>query len=184
MFQAGVAIVEREAPIESLVNLHFGTGEAEAARLLGDLEATAFPLHDVVVADGALVHQAADTVEAFRSSTPGGFPVAGLPGKTAVVVSDEGAQHGVGGVDVGSLGQPQFAGEAILQHAPETLDAAFGLRAVGGDEGDAQLFQGATELGGLAFSSELFFDRPAVVVADEDATMIAVKSQGHAVAAQ
>ncbi len=39
MFQAGVAIVERDAPVESLIDLHFGTGEAEAARLLGDLEA-------------------------------------------------------------------------------------------------------------------------------------------------
>src|SRR6266852_446152 len=96
MFQAGVAIVEREAR-ESLVNLHFGTGEAEAARLLGDLEAAAFPLHDVVVADHALVHQAADTVEAFRSSPPRGFPFARLPSETAIVVSDELAQHGIGG---------------------------------------------------------------------------------------
>src|SRR5260370_40541772 len=83
MFQAGVAIVERDAPVEGLVDLHFGTGEAEAARLLGDLEATAFPLHDVVVADHALVHQAADTVEVFRSGTPRGFPFARLPSETA-----------------------------------------------------------------------------------------------------
>src|SRR5260370_11487281 len=88
MFQAGVAIVERDAPVEGLVDLHFGTGEAEAARLLGDLEATAFPLHDVVVADHALVHQAADTVEAFRSGTPRGFPFARLPSETAGVCGD------------------------------------------------------------------------------------------------
>ena len=82
------------------------------------------------------------------------------------------------------MSQAEFAGEAILQHAPEALDAAFGLRTVGGDEGDAELFQSAAELGGLAFSGELFFDRPGVVVAHEDAAVIAVKSQGHAVAAQ
>src|SRR5260370_9300283 len=95
MFQAGVAIGERDAPVEGLVDLHFGTGEAEAARLLGDLEATAFPLHDVVVADHALVHQAADTVEAFRSGTPRGFPFARLPSETAVVVRDGPLQPGI-----------------------------------------------------------------------------------------
>src|ERR1700704_2425917 len=118
MWQAGVAIVERDAPVESLVDLHFGTGEAETTRLLGDLEATAFPLHDVVVADHALVHQAADTVEALRSGTPRSFPFARLPSKTAVVVGDELVQHGIGGVQVHGSGQTQFAGEAILQHAP------------------------------------------------------------------
>src|SRR5713226_7424935 len=184
MFQAGVAIVERDAPVESLIDLHFGTGEAEAARLLGDLEAAALPLHDVVVADDALMHEAADAVETFRSRTPSGCVFARLPGEAAVVVGDEFAQHSVGGVDVGCLGKTQFAGEAILQHAPETLDTAFGLRAVGGDEGDAQLLQCAAELRRLAFSSELFFHRPAVVIADEDAAVIPVKSQRHTVAAQ
>ncbi len=47
------------------------------------------------------------------------------------------------------FGEPQFAGEAILQHTPETLDAPFGLRAVGGNEGDAELCQGPAELRGL-----------------------------------
>ena len=51
VLQAGVAVVERDAPIESLIEVDFGSGKAEAAGLLGDLEALAFPLHDVVVAD-------------------------------------------------------------------------------------------------------------------------------------
>ena len=37
MFQAGVAIVEREAPVESLIEVHFGSGKAEALALLRDL---------------------------------------------------------------------------------------------------------------------------------------------------
>ena len=82
------------------------------------------------------------------------------------------------------MGQPQFTAEAILQHSPEALDAALGLRAVGGDEGDPQLCQGPAELGGLAFTGELFFDGPTVVIADEDAAVISVKSEGHAVATQ
>ncbi len=184
MVQASVAVVEGDAAIERLVDVHFGAGEAEAAGLLGDLEAAAFPLHDVVVADGAFMHEAADAREIFWSRPPrsGGFTR--LPGESAIVIGDELAQHGVGRVEVLSTSQAEFAAQAILQQAPEAFDAAFGLRAIGGDEGDAQLFQGAAELGGLALASELFFDRPGVVIAHEDAAVIAVKSQGHAEAAQ
>ena len=46
------------------------------------------------------------------------------------------------------------------------------------------MFQGAAELRRLAFSRKLFFDGPVVVIADEDATVIAIKSQRHAEAAQ
>jgi hypothetical protein len=184
MLEAGFAVVERDTAIKSLVDLHFGASEAETASLLGDLEAASFPLHDVVVADDAFVHETADALETFRSRAPGGCVFAGLLGERAVVVGDEFAQHGVGSVAVRSLGQTQFAGEAILPYAPETLDAGFGLRTVGGDEGDAELLQSATELRGLAFSRALLFERPDVVVADEDAAVIAVESQGHAEARQ
>src|SRR5258706_7539193 len=86
MFQAGVAIVERDAPIEGLIDLYFGASEAEPACLLGNLEASALPLHDVVVTNHALVHQAADTIEDLRSSTPRGFFFARQPSETAAVV--------------------------------------------------------------------------------------------------
>jgi hypothetical protein len=59
-----------------------------------------------------------------------------------------------------------------LQHTPKALDAAFGLWAVGGDKGDAELFEGAAELRGLAFSNELFFGGPEIVVANEDGAVI------------
>src|SRR5712664_3676213 len=107
MFQAGVAIVERDAPIEGLIDLYFGASEAEPACLLGNLEASALPLHDVVVTNHALVHQAADTIEDLRSSTPRGFFFARLPSETAVVVGDELTQHGIGGVQVHGSGQTQ-----------------------------------------------------------------------------
>jgi hypothetical protein len=123
-------------------------------------------------------------VRGFWEPAAGGFHFAGLTDEPVVVVGDELAQHGVSSVDVGRLGQSQFAGEAILQHTQETFDAAFGLRAVGGEEGDAELFQCAAELGGLAFSGELFFDGPVIVVADEDSAVVAVNSQQHTAAAQ
>src|SRR5450755_2876029 len=130
------------------------------------------------------MHEAADAVEAFRSFAPGGGDFARLPCEAAGVVGDKLAQNGIGRIEVHRLGQAQFAGEALLQHAPETFDAAFGLRTSGGDESDAELLQRATELRGLAFSSELFLDGPAVVIADEDAAVISVESQRHAEAPQ
>ena len=129
MVEASVAVVKRDAAIEGLIDVDFGLGEAEATGLLGDLEAAAFPLDDVVVADGAFLDEAADTVKALGSLPPGGFHFTGFTGETAVVVSDESTQDDIGGVEVHGFGQPQFAGEAILQHAPETLDAACGLLA-------------------------------------------------------
>src|SRR6202451_4858374 len=167
MLQASVAVVERKAPVEVLVDLHLGPREAEAACLLGDLEATPLPLHDIVVADDAFVHEAADPFETFWNGPPGGLHFARRSGETAIVISDELAQYGVSRVDVVCFSQAQFAGETVLEHAPEAFDAAFGLRAASRNEGDAELLEGATELGGLAFSGELFFDRPVVVVQDE-----------------
>ena len=71
-----------------------------------------------------------------------------------------------------------------MQHAPETFDAAFGLGRLRGDKSDAQLSQGAAELGGLALAGEFFLDGPVIVVANEDAAAIAVEGGGHAEAAE
>ena len=46
------------------------------------------------------------------------------------------------------------------------------------------MIEGAAELGGLTFSGELFLERPEVVVAHEDAAVIAKQSQRCAVAAE
>ncbi len=184
VLQAGVAVVERDAPVESLIEMDFGSGKAEALALLGDLKALALPLHDVVVADHALVDEAADAIEIFRRGAPGGLGFARAAGEAAIVVGEENAQDGVGGVQIAGVSQTEFAAQAILKHAPEAFDAAFGLRTAGGDESDAELFEGTAELGGLTFSGEFFFDGPEVVVAHEDAAVIAVEGEGSAVAAQ
>ena len=73
VLQAGVAVEERDAPVESLIELDFGSGKAETLTLLRDLKTLAFPLHDVVVADHAFVDEAADAVEIFRGGTPCGL---------------------------------------------------------------------------------------------------------------
>ena len=110
--------------------------------------------------------------------------MAGSASEAAVVVGDEAGQDAIGRVDVASSRQTEFAGEAVLEHAPEAFDAAFGLRALGGDEGDAELFKSAAELSGVALAGELFVERPVIVVAGEDAAAIAVEGDGDAEAAQ
>ncbi|MCU1297495.1 MAG: hypothetical protein JWO91_1773 [Acidobacteriaceae bacterium] len=184
VLQADIAVIKRNAPVESLIEVDFGAGEAEALSLLGDLETPALPLDDVVVADYALMNETADAIQILRGGAPCGLHVAGVAGEATVVVCHENAQPGIGGVQIAGLGQAEFAGEAILQHAPEAFDAAFGLRTAGGDEGDTELLQGAAELGGLTFSGEFFFPRPELVVTHEDAAVISVKGEGSAVAAQ
>ena len=49
---------------------------------------------------------------------------------------------------------------------------------------DAELSEGAAELGGLTLAGELFFEGPVGIVADEDSAAIAVESQGDAAAAE
>src|SRR5258708_31131844 len=128
MFQAGVAIVERDALIEGLIDLYFGASEAEPACLLGNLEASALPLHDVVVTNHALVHQAADTIEDLRSSTPRGFFFARLPSETAVVVGAELSQHGIGGVPGPGSCPAHVPCLALFQYPPPTPHATLSPR--------------------------------------------------------
>src|SRR6516162_3798004 len=89
MLQARVAVIKREASIERLVDLHFGPSEAATTRLLGNLEATTVPLHDIVIADDAFVDETSDPLETFRGRTPGGLLFARLSGEASVVIHDE-----------------------------------------------------------------------------------------------
>jgi hypothetical protein len=182
--QFGVAVVDGDASGQVLDELHSGTGEAEPPRLRRDLEATTVPLHDVIIADDAFVDEAADAIQLARCWAPGLFRLGRGAAEAAVVVGQEAAQDVVGGEQIGGSGQAQLAAQAILEDAPEPLDAALGLRALGGDEGDPELLERPAELGGLLASGQLLFHRPVVVVAHEDARAVAVDAEGHPVAAQ
>src|ERR1700740_409137 len=113
MVEPSVAVVERNAAVERLTDVHFGSGEAEAARLRMDLNSAAVPLHDVVVADDALVSKAADALDIFRSGAPGFGAVAGGASEAAVVVGDKAGQDAVGRMLIASFGQAEFAGQAV-----------------------------------------------------------------------
>lgn len=136
-------MVDGDSTVERFVNSYLGSGETEAAWMRRDLKTTALPLHDVVVADRALVLKAADAVEIVRSRAPSLFAIASSVGEAAIVVGQEAREDPVGSGQIGGADQAEFAGEAVLKGAPEAFDAAFGLRAFGGDVGDAELLQGA-----------------------------------------
>src|ERR1019366_2733691 len=179
-----ICVIDRNLSFERFIELHFCPSKAEALWLGRDLEAAPIPLHDVVVADRALVMKAADALQIFGSGTPGLFGFARHTGEATAVVGKKIAQDLVGREQVVGASQAQFAGEAILKSAPETFNAALGLRTLRGDVSDAQLLESAAALRGLAASGELFFHRPVIVVADEDAVSIAVEADGNAEAAQ
>ena len=109
--------------------MDFGSSEAEAFGLGRDLETASLPLHDVVVADGALVQEAADATEILWSGAPGFFGLARRAGKAPVVVGKKAAEDLVGGFDIGGAGQAQFAGEAILKDATSTTHGPRGCLA-------------------------------------------------------
>jgi hypothetical protein len=135
------------------------------------------PLDNIVVADDAGMPEATDAVQVFRCWSLGGFGFASSLGEATVVVSDKALQDAVGGVQIAGAGQAEFADQAILKNAPEAFDAALGLWRIRGDVGDAELLEGAAELSGFAFTSQLFFHRPMVIVANEDTVAIPVQGQ-------
>src|SRR5450759_2279392 len=103
------------------------------------------PLDDVVVADRAFVEEAADAVEILGSGAPGLFRLTRRAAEAPVVIGQEAAEDLVGGMEINGASQAKFAGKAILEGAPQALDAAIGLWAAGGDIGDAELIEGACQ---------------------------------------
>ena len=71
-----------------------------------------------------------------------------------------------------------------MQHTPEPFDASLRLWGLRGDESNPQLLQSAAKLCGLPLASEFLFQRPGVIIADEDATAISVEGRGHAETAE
>ena len=69
-----------------------------------------------------------------------------------------------------------------MPRAPEALDAAFGLRGMGLDGGDAELLEDPAEVGRVLGPVQFFLQRPVRVVADEEIQAIAVDGQPRAVA--
>jgi hypothetical protein len=97
------------------------------------------------------------------------------------VVDAEPGQYGVRLLQGGGVDQAEFADQAVLTGAPDAFDAALGLGGVGGDLFNAEFVESASELRGKLFSSQLFGEGPAGIVALEDAVAIAVEAERDAV---
>src|ERR1700741_949432 len=111
MMKLAVSVVDLDASSKGFAELDFGTGEAEALWLGRDLETAAVPLHDVVIADDALVDEAANAAEIFGGRTPSLFRFSGSGAAAAGVVGQEAAQDIVGGDQIGRAHEGGFHGK-------------------------------------------------------------------------
>jgi hypothetical protein len=98
--------------------LNLGTGEAEAFWLRRDLETAAVPLHNIVIADDALMDEAADATEIFGGRTPSLFRFSRSTTEATIVVGQETAQGLTGGGQIGGAREAEFTGKAVLKSAP------------------------------------------------------------------
>src|SRR4051812_14563170 len=124
VLQTSVAVVERDASVEGLIDVDFGSSKAEALALLRDLKAVALPLDDVVVADYTGMDEAANAVQIFGRGTPCGLHFAGSVGEAAVVVGEGKAGDGNCGGQIARPRQGQPPAQKNPEEAPQTVGAA------------------------------------------------------------
>ncbi len=78
-------------------------------------------------------------------------------------------------------GETQLAGQPVLKGAPETLDAALGLRRTRQDESHPQLVEETAELGGSPLAGELLLERGSSFAHHEDGVLVGVQRMRDAV---
>jgi hypothetical protein len=165
-----------EAAIEELADFDadagIRTGAAELHPAFGEGDG-------VVVGDDARVAAAQDEGEILGRSAPDRLRGGGGLGEAPIEVGHEGRQVGGRGLDSGDAPQAQFADEAILQRAPQALDAAFGLGRARGDVADAEILQDAAEVGGVLRPGQLLLEGPMWVVADQQIQAVAIEGEGQ-----
>ncbi len=110
-----VSIVDLDATSKRFAELDFGAGEAKALWLRRDLETAAVPLHNIVIADDALMDEAADATEIFGGGTPSLFRFARSATEATIVVGQETTQDLPGSGQIGGAREAEFAGKAILK---------------------------------------------------------------------
>ena len=83
--------------------------------------------------DASIVQaEAAGEIEAAGQGAEVARGIGGGPGEALVVIGAEAGEHGVGFGQSGGTGEAKFADQTVLTGATGALDAAFGLRRVGG----------------------------------------------------
>src|SRR5712691_4550193 len=172
------ALIENEEPpVEELADLDATAGVRAPAAAGRDLHPAQAEVHGVVTGDGALVAAAQELIEVARRRAPGRGGGGGRPRKATSEVREELGQEGVAALERADAAEAQFAGEAILECAPEPFDASLRLRRVGPDEANAEGLQHAAEVRGVLVALELFGQRPVGIIAGEHVEAIAVELQ-------
>jgi hypothetical protein len=167
-------VKDEEPAVEELPQFHPAPGIASFPRAWRDVDESFLEMDGVVVGDRALIATGENGVELSGRATPCGVAFPGEDGEADVVVGHEFGQVGDGSWERVNLPEPQLDDQSILQRLPEALDAPLGLRAEGGNVVDAELLEGAAQVGGFLASLELFFDGPVLVVSFEDARAVPV----------
>lgn len=162
-----------------------GLSIADALGIREQLQEERAERDGIVIGHCPFIGEAADVVESeLRREGPIGRPrLRGRAREARIVARQEALEDGVRLGEGAGPGEAEFTDEAVLEGAPEPLDATFSLRGVGGDPGDAQRTQSAADLGGWSgLPAELFVDseRPVVRFIGDDAVPIAVEGDGDA----
>src|SRR3989442_4276296 len=153
--------------------------EGAARRQLQEYAAQA---QGVVAGDDAAVLEAADRADRAPDGQRAPRRRLARAHREARVVPDEvPRQERVRRGDLRDPGKTQLADQAVLEGAPEALDATFGLRRRSEHHLHLELGEGPAELGRLALSGQLLRGALALAVrAPEDAVPVAVHRQRHA----
>jgi hypothetical protein len=119
-------IVDREGPIEALLDVDAGAGIAAAARPGEELEGVVLEADGVVVGHGAGVVEAADGVECgWRRCEPiGGLGLGRRLREALIEAGEEGLEDARRVVQRTGVSEAELLDEAILEGAKEALDAA------------------------------------------------------------
>ena len=141
-------VVHGERAIQACMDIDARPRIAVAVRSRAQLQQRTIQLQRVVVADGAPILEAADAVEVRGRGAPGRLGIRGGLGEAGIVAREKAIQEALGVGQRGGPGEPEFDDEAVLEGAEETLDPTLALGGGGGNPPDAELMQGATNLGG------------------------------------
>src|SRR5665213_2016782 len=143
---------DRQRAVGILVDAHGGLDEVRPQRARRDLQTERAPFDGVVVADLAGLLDTEDLAPGTgRVGNEAGAGLLGGDGELRVVGGDVGlGEPAVGGLDPGDPGELQFLRQPVLQGAEGALRAAARFGRVGGDMLDAELPEGAADLGWVA----------------------------------
>src|SRR2546422_8395019 len=123
----GVVVDDAEVAVEAFMDLDVTAGIGAPTRAARNLHPARPKVHGVVAGHGAVIPTAQEVREIARHRPPGGGGVRGRPRKATSEVREELGQEGVAALERADAAEPQFAGEAILECAPEPFDASLRL---------------------------------------------------------